>query len=220
MAYMQGCRRTSGAWSTFGIIASLMIFGCTGNLPNGSTGTGGSVLSGVPTVHRATATVCSGELADAGVPTSVYDGGSTGPTAPDGGAITCASDSDCPPCQNGQLDHCVLVYSATGSNNTCFCDECNSDQDCSGTAVCACKNAVWPGDLLGNLCIGANCRVDADCGPGGFCSPARGACGGRGYYCHTAADTCLNDTDCPAGIPCDYSAATGAWSCGPDACGG
>ena len=77
---MQGCWRTSGAWSTFGIIASLMIFGCTGNLPNGSTGTGGAVLSGVPTVHRATATVCSGELADAGVPTSVYDGGSTGPT--------------------------------------------------------------------------------------------------------------------------------------------
>jgi hypothetical protein len=222
MAYMQGCRRTSGAWSTFGFIASLVIFGCTGNLPNGSTGTGGSSvpLSGVPAVHRATAAACSGELAEAGVPTSVYDGGSTGPTAPDGGAITCATDSDCPPCQNGQLDHCVSQPLVSPSGYTCFCDQCNSDQDCGGTTACGCSRAFWAPYIVENLCLAANCRVDADCGPGGFCSPSVGVCGARGYYCHTAADTCLSDTDCPTGVWCSYSSATGAWGCITASCGG
>ncbi len=215
-------RAYRGTPIVLGALASLVVVGCTGDLPSGSTGTGGSSvpLSGIPAVHRATATACSGELAEAGVPTSIYNGGSTGPTAPDGGAVTCATDSDCPPCQNGQLDHCVSEYLSTGSSNRCLCDECNSDQDCGNMDVCACDRAFWTNYISGNLCVGGNCRVDADCGPSGFCSPALGACGGRGYYCHTAADTCLNDTDCAAGILCDYSVVTGVWSCSTASCGG
>jgi hypothetical protein len=55
--------------------------------------------------------------------------------------------------------------------------------------VCACGVA--------NQCKKGNCRIDSDCGPGGYCSPATDACGAvLGYYCHTAADECVNDDDC------------------------
>jgi hypothetical protein len=219
-----------------GIAASLAIAACSGNLPQGgtgtggagaTTGTGGSVISGtggvsvvgrIPMLHRPTATVCSGQLAEAGVKMSVYDGGSSGPLAPDGGTITCATDSDCPPCTNGQLDHC-FSHPQLLTGPSCGCDECNGDQDCGSTGVCACNQTGWSNIPVGNVCILAgNCRVDADCGPGGFCSPSPANCGVGGYYCHTAKDTCLDYADCPTA--CAYSLAAGDWACTTSACGG
>jgi hypothetical protein len=62
-----------------------------------------------------------------------------------------------------------------------------------------------------------NCRVDSDCGANGYCSPtAGGGCGGvSGYYCHTAEDTCVNDSDCQMNGPdvCEYSTGDGRWEC-------
>jgi len=203
--------------------------GSGGMALGGATGSGGLAIGGaggvggqssVPASHRATASACSAELAEAGVRTSIYDGGSPGPVALDGGVITCSSDNDCPPCQNGQLDRCLNVPQ-TLRPPWCMCDECNTDQDCGPNAVCVCNQRGWSGAAYENQCVTARCRVDAECGPGGFCSSSPGPCGSiLGYYCHTAADKCLNDTDCAAGERCLYSPAVGAWSCGTAACGG
>jgi hypothetical protein len=78
--------------------------------------------------------------------------------------------------------------------------------------------------------VPGNCRVDADCGPGGYCSPTvDSGCGSfygvQGYYCHTPADECVNDRDCPGyGTPeapyCAYSTTVGHWVCGTGHCAG
>jgi len=191
---------------------------------SGGAGGGGGVAA-MPSQHRATASVCSEALVEAGVPAEVYDGGPRGPTGPDGGPIACTSDSDCPACPNGQRDRC-------GSNGDvvstleCVCDECNSDQDCGSTGVCSCgQTRGFAGATLGNVCVPSNCRVDADCGPGGFCSPTvSSSCGSfygvQGYYCHTAADQCRNDTDCSSGAYCAFSPTTGFWICATGRCAG
>ena len=36
---------------------------------------------------------------------------------------------------------------------------------------------------------------------------------GHGYFCHTAGDTCVDDSDCETGKSCNYASATGTWSC-------
>jgi hypothetical protein len=231
---MHAYTRGSGASGLIGsLVMSLIIVGCTASLPQGGTGTGGagaitgitgtggiSIAGSAPMLHRATATACSGELAEAGVTTSPFTGASPGPAAPDGGAIACAADSDCPPCANGQLDHC-FAQSLAQPPLACVCDQCNTDQDCGASGVCACNQTGWGNSQVGNLCILAgNCRVDADCGPGGFCSPSPANCGAGGYYCHTATDTCLDDADCLPPTACAYSPAAGAWACTTSACGG
>jgi hypothetical protein len=71
--------------------------------------------------------------------------------------------------------------------------------------------------------VAGNCRVDADCGAGGYCSPSSltFTCGDglAGYYCHTKADLCIDDSDCTvmptiAAIPgCVYSTTDSRWEC-------
>lgn len=205
--------------------------GAVGGAAGGPTATGGTAgRSTVPDSHRASAAACSPEP-DGGVWNASYDGGAyngassgiVGPTALDGGIISCASDSDCPPCQNGQPDRCHNVPQIL-HGPWCICDQCNSDQDCGPGSLCVCNQRGWSGAAYQNVCVPAQCRVDADCGTGGFCSPSPGPCGAiAGYYCHTAADTCWSSTDCPAQSPpatCVYSPATGSWGCGSVFCGG
>jgi hypothetical protein len=98
----------------------------------------------------------------------------------------------------------------------CLYEECTSDDDCGSGSACFCSDdATYCGGgyatscpLLGadsvcacgvaNQCKKGNCRTDADCGQDGYCSPAIDDCGHvLGYYCHTAADECVNDEDCP-----------------------
>jgi hypothetical protein len=92
------------------------------------------------------------------------------------------------------------------------------DTDCASGQVCACHGSAYMFGL-GNTCSPGNCRVDADCGAGGFCSPSYdpSACGSlAGYYCHTPADQCIDDSDCPgqAGLSvCVYSSTAGHWEC-------
>jgi hypothetical protein len=88
--------------------------------------------------------------------------------------------------------------------------------------------------------------VDSDCGPGGYCSPSMETCystnpeaevegRNRGnpnpYYCHTASDLCINDSDCAsldagtattsplAHTPCAYYVQDERWECTQFVCG-
>lgn len=123
----------------------------------------------------------------------------------------CAEDSDCTEGDNGRCG-----YSRIGGQ--CSYDECFSDNDCMPNQVCACDGGYGGG----NACIDANCHVDSDCA-GRACAPSLGDCGHYfppvGYYCHTAADTCNTDADCPGGY-CAYMPALGHWTCSMAECVG
>jgi hypothetical protein len=163
----------------------------------------------VPLNHRPSDAQCS---------TAAPPGDCAGPY-PDGGG--CASDSDC--ADAGTNGRCINP--GGGPAAPCFCtyDRCLGDTDCPSGQTCACHGAPYTDDA-GNTCVKGNCRVDADCGAGEYCSPSSttGICGDSlaGYYCHTAADLCIDDSDCPestngtVGEPgCVYSTTDSRWEC-------
>lgn len=126
----------------------------------------------------------------------------------------CTQDSDCTMGENGRC-----MFGRGGP--VCSYDECFTDAEC-GMNVCIC-DANGAGAFGANRCgrSGA-CQVDADC-PGSWCSPSLGSCGNyggiQGYFCRTADDTCLNDSDCkgepnrPGDGYCAYQEATSSWAC-------
>jgi hypothetical protein len=127
---------------------------------------------------------------------------------------SCATDATCTAGTNGR---CIMT---TGGAVTCRCtyDTCTHDTDCPTGQTCACHGTAYTnGD--GNTCTMGNCRVDSDCGVGGYCSPSHAqlGCGGiAGYYCHTAGDTCIDDSDCLSGTGiqvCAYSTTLLHWAC-------
>jgi Cys-rich repeat protein len=91
------------------------------------------------------------------------------------------------------------------------------DTDCAAGQACACHGSAYTS--TGNTCLAGDCRVDSDCGAGGYCSPAynTASCGGLlGYFCHTAKDQCIDDSDCStsSGLQvCTYSKTSGTWQC-------
>ncbi len=131
-----------------------------------------------------------------------------------GGGGACSSDSSCTAGSNGR---CV---ESMGGALFCSCsyDACKHDTDCPTNQLCACHGSPFVGGA-GNACVDGNCRVDSDCGAHGYCSPSHGSagCGGlNGYYCHTSADKCTNDSDCvsSAGADvCAWSATDSRWQC-------
>ncbi len=167
----------------------------------------------VPVNHRPSDAQCS-TPAPPGDCAAPYPGGG------------CASDSDCT--EAGTNGRCINP--GGGPAAPCFCtnDMCIVDTDCPSGQTCACHGAPYT-DARGNTCVKGNCRVDADCGSGGYCSPSSntGICGDSlaGYYCHTAADLCIDDSDCPqspigssgtitVGNPgCVYSTTDSRWEC-------
>jgi hypothetical protein len=100
----------------------------------------------------------------------------------------------------------------------CTYDACFHDTDCKAGTTCACHGSAYAGGQ-GNTCSPGDCRVDADCGAGGYCSPSidLSSCGDLGgYYCHTPADTCVDDSDCAGTLnvaACIYSPSAGRWQC-------
>jgi hypothetical protein len=105
---------------------------------------------------------------------------------------------------------------------------CATDSDCpSAMEACGC-------DDTGGACVQALCHVDSDCGAGGYCSPSYDllvvGCNSNntptasreilGFYCHTAADDCNNDSDCMQGQTCGWVSYLGRWSCVVSACSG
>ncbi len=195
----------------------------------------------VPVKHRAVAASCDRERppANHGRAVNVYF------PCPEGGV--CPVDDYCPDCFVGCVDfddglgpRCVWTPGecasdancTTGDNGRCegnrgmfFCtyDTCYTDATCTSGGPCACEGQSGS---PGNTCLPGNCQTDADCGSGGYCSPTFGGCGDYegviAYYCHTAADTCLDDADCvdPVQGPgyCMYTPELGRWACGYGQC--
>ena len=107
----------------------------------------------------------------------------------------------------------------------CSFDQCLTDGDCGNGDACVCASDYYGGNTAyhANVCVPANCHVDTDCGPGGYCSASHGYCGSfQGFYCHSKADTCVDETkDCVGcGNACVYSPMVGAFTCGTNICAG
>jgi hypothetical protein len=130
----------------------------------------------------------------------------------DGGVcenMPCVVDSDCTQGINGRCS----IEGPGAPRILCTYDECSSDADCAPNRPCQCREA---GSSTENFCVTqSGCSVDADCGPGGFCSPTlfNQWCGGS-YQCHTAEDTCLDDSDCTDPPGCNFNATLAHWACG------
>ena len=174
-------------------------------------------LRRVPMNHRAVADACPTTRAAGACP------------YPDAGTLTgCSTDSQCTMGTNGRCIQEVRVAACS-----CSYDQCASDSECTGGAVCACR-VNSRGARGANVCLAANCRTDSDCGAQGFCSPTLDfGCGAytglTGYYCHTPQDECIDDGDCAGrdagpfggGMPfCGYSPMVGHWACASVQCAG
>lgn len=160
-----------------------------------------------PINHRPSAAQCS---------TPAPAGDCAGP-GPGGGG--CTRDSDCTAGTNGR---CLSPGGGPAAGCACTYDTCAQDTDCPGGQTCACHGSPYT-DGAGSSCVQGNCRVDADCGAGGYCSPSSltATCGDSlaGYYCHTAGDLCVDDSDCsptpgsPDAPGCLYSTKDSRWEC-------
>jgi hypothetical protein len=124
----------------------------------------------------------------------------------------CGQDSNCTAGISGRC-----LWGGPPLTTACSYDTCFSDADCPANTPCDCRASTASSEA--NSCLtGSDCRVDSDCGPGNFCSPSQyGQWCGFTYHCHTASDTCLDDSDC-VGVGCNFNTQTGHWACGGD-CG-
>jgi hypothetical protein len=199
--------------------------------PCDSTGTQPTAAStndsGVPLNHRAAPACCPAQRgpAPSGQP---YPTCMAGQGCASNVATTCSSDSECTSGANGR---CFPFEGLVGPGG-CSYDECFTDSNCGSKTPCVCRSGST--DTTANVCdVGSNCAVDADCGPGGFCSPSvqglpdrtPNVCwGSRPYFCHTASDLCVNDSDCgpsdagepTPGVPgsvCAYNPQDSRWEC-------
>jgi hypothetical protein len=198
---------SGGSVASSGSVASGSSAGASASGTAQAGSSGGSVAESdagrVPVNHRPSDAQCS---------TSAAPGGCAGPF-PDPDDAGCASDNHCT--EAGTNGRCI--NQGGGPAAPCFCtfDKCLVDTDCPNGQTCACHGAPYT-DGHGNTCVPGNCRVDADCGAEGYCSPSSlTACGNSlaGYYCHTAADLCIDDSDC-SGEGCVYSTTNSRWECG------
>jgi hypothetical protein len=174
----------------------------------------------VPLQHRSTSVSCPSQR-------------SPGPSCADTMCSSCSSDSQCTAGVNGR---CFPWEGLVGPGG-CSYDECFTDSDCGARTPCLCRSSST--DNSANVCdIGGNCAVDSDCGPGGYCSPSvqvapnqpTNVCwGSTPYYCHTASDICINDSDCApldAGpqttssptYTCAYNPQDNRWECTQAVC--
>lgn len=193
--------------------------GAEGGDTGGQDDEGAVVAAGrVPKRHRPTAAACEVSrppttpvAADAGGDDSLYK---------------CRSDADCTAGKEGRCTHFP-----PGEYHECTYATCTGDSDCANGKICECNVPYVTTACLPT----SDCHVDADCGPSGYCSPTAPvtkACGKFGvapepssYACHTTADTCLDDSDCPddpkmngsAGY-CAYDATVKHWRCAISTC--
>jgi len=191
----------------------------------------------VPLQHRSTSASCPSQRGPA--PQDCTTGTCTGqpyPSQVSGLPLTCSSDSQCTAGVNGR---CFPPKPEWAGG--CSYDECFADSSCGAKTPCLCRGSST--DNSANICdVGGNCAVDSDCGPGGYCSPSMESCastdpnikaeasnGPSPYYCHTASDLCINDSDCgppdaattpfPALNVCAYSTQDNRWECTTITCG-
>jgi hypothetical protein len=153
-----------------------------------------------PKIHRPTAVDC---------PTDRAVGTAGSPRTGD----KCESDAECTAGKNGRCESSL-------QGNVCSYDECFTDADCGSAGVCGCRQDQLYG---ANVCYKGNCRTDADC-PTSWCSPSAvnvsTSCttgipvGVVGFFCHTAADECTDDSDCPSATgTCTFDVDKLHWAC-------
>jgi hypothetical protein len=175
----------------------------------------------VPLYHRAMHATCSSQRGpgmsaamEVGVP-----GFPPCPTPPPPTTVCCSSDSQC----DGGIDGRCTGLGRAG--NQCTYDECFTDSNCPSGAPCICRGSSSLDNSWNTCEPGGNCVVDSDCG-GRYCSPSPvptvEECGGTSpylfpYYCHTAMDACVDDSDCfvDGGNPffCVYDPQARHWAC-------
>ena len=163
---------------------------------DGATDGGKKGLTHAPAIHRATAAACSHDRGPGDFDTMIM-------------SAQCSSDAECTMGTNGRC----LTTKVAARNNYCSYDTCFTDAECGGM-VCTCRE--FPNDA--NRCEPGNCKVDADCGVGGYCSPSadpdKTNFGTTGWWCHTASDTCADETDCTGnGEKCVYDPTLSHWTC-------
>lgn len=186
--------------------------------------------TGAPLYHRPAGGCCPTERG------AGFTGTRCGPTVTSCTGGTCWADSDCT--DGGTNGRCTGVQLFG-----CSYDECFSDEGCPTRIPCICRAS--PTDNTANMCAtGSQCAVDSDCGPGGFCSPSPSPAAScapgygygwatgpvplvGGYACHSAGDTCTNDSDCasfdaggtfPGRAACIYDMQAQHWACSALAC--
>ena len=224
------CGRSSTGLNTGGVQGR-----SDGNGSLGGSGGGGKTSGGN---HRSESESCPSQRGPA--PEFCPPGGTcTGQPYPShftGLPLTCSSNSQCTAGVNGRCFPPILEPIAI-TQGGCSIDECAADSDCGAKTPCICRSSST--DNSANICdVGSNCAVDSDCGPGGYCSPSKDAChpnnsdpnwqaegysGPYPYYCHTAADLCVNDSDCappdagmescPMFASCAYNVQNSRWEC-------
>jgi hypothetical protein len=173
----------------------------------------GHLDGGAPRYHRAAGVTCPSQR---GPNTATFP-----PCATTASPSCCSSDADCK--DGGTNGRCINYFFGP---SLCSYDECFADSECPSGIPCICRSSS--ASESPNTCVpGGNCVADSECGPGGYCSPSPSPmeCAGQGpYYCHTSADTCTDDADCPAidagpGMVtgpslCMYDLQAGHWGCG------
>jgi hypothetical protein len=209
------------------LLAAAFVLGC-GVTVNVDTSSGSTGAAGASSCQPAFVEPGTGRVGDAEIPIYHRAAPACCPTergpAPSGQpygagkAAGCASDSQC----TGGLDGRCFPFEGLVGPGGCSYDPCLTDSDCPSGASCLCRSSA--SDTSATVCVaGGDCVLDADCGAGGYCSPSEGCEGPVAYYCHTAADTCINDADCPpvdAGAEtcdtasiCAYDAQAKHWAC-------
>jgi hypothetical protein len=209
------------------LMAVVLALGCSGRETGTTSGTsghgadaGGSSAdmdastvgdASAPLYHRATHATCPSQRARGNFDPAIC------PTPPPPRPY-CCSDSDCDGGTNGRC----IDFGRPGQQ--CTYDECFTDSNCPSGTPCICRSS--PTDSTANTCEpGGDCVVDSDCG-GHYCSPSpvpeEEECGETSpylfpYYCHTATDTCVDDSDCfvdGGGVGfCLYDPPARRWAC-------
>jgi hypothetical protein len=202
-----GSTAVEGAGADGGSEAAGPDGGNAGNPEGASPESGGDTsdqgAARVPVNHRPSDAQCGTPAPPGNCSVAVNNFGDAG----------CLNDNDCASGTNGR---CI---NGSGGPAICSCtvDACIQDSDCPLGQTCACHGSPYA-FTQGNTCLQGDCRVDADCGPQGYCSPSISAtsCGRLvGYYCHTGADLCTDDSDCESqsGRACVHSSSPARWEC-------
>lgn len=197
------------------LVVAMLLVGCGGRVIEASAQDGGvdasadaPALPHAPAKHRATAIDCAEPPLPPDPDLSAH---SFGPSA----SFSCKTHTDCTAYEDGR---CVAFDTSPPTERggtRCIYSVCNSDADCDSDA-CECGTVA-------NRCVPGNCRVDSDCASG-FCSPSFDMCSHEvtGYWCHTAADECIDDGDCDASHFLNHCVAdptTARWTCPRATCG-
>ena len=242
-----GTVSSGGATGSSGIGGTISHGGTSGPSGSGgvtsSGGSSGKCAGQAPINHRQSAVQCPSQRGPVPqfCPPSGTCTGQPYPSQVSGFHLTCSSDSQCTAGDSGRCFPPVFEPPSASTPGGCSYDECSADSDCGVRTPCICRSSSTVNSA--NICdAGGNCAVDSDCGPCGYCSPSRNACfvssnpddqaEGSGdpnpYYCHTASDLCINDSDCaqpdagmascPMFASCAYNVQDTRWECTQYSC--